>query len=75
MKLKVQKLQNIYKILVAGRYPWFPVQGFADGDDVVEKLKNTPITDEVKEKLQEQVGQEDESPDRYYKQKFRFHRD
>lgn len=44
-------------------------------DDVIEELKNTPITSEEKEKLQEQVGQENEPADGYYKQKLRFHRD
>ncbi|KAK6512944.1 hypothetical protein TWF506_009106 [Arthrobotrys conoides] len=31
-------------------------------DDVIEKLKNIPITDEEKEKLKSQVGQENKSP-------------
>ncbi|KAK6336930.1 hypothetical protein TWF718_009719 [Orbilia javanica] len=44
-------------------------------EEVLEELKNTPITSEEKEKLQEQVGQENESPDGYYDRKFRFHRD
>ncbi|EGX47240.1 hypothetical protein AOL_s00091g61 [Orbilia oligospora ATCC 24927] len=44
-------------------------------DDVIEELKNTPITEEEKKKLKKQVGQKNESPDGYYKQKLRFHRD
>ncbi|KAK6525838.1 hypothetical protein TWF281_010881 [Arthrobotrys megalospora] len=43
-------------------------------EDVLEELKDTPITSEEKEKLGEQVGQVDEASG-YYKRKLRFHRD
>ncbi|KAK6337275.1 hypothetical protein TWF730_002681 [Orbilia blumenaviensis] len=45
-------------------------------EETIEEIKNTPITEEEKEQLQEQVGQKDEDgTDVYSEKKFRFHRD
>jgi len=43
MKLKVQKLQNKYGMVVAGRYQWFPKNGFTD--DVIATMNDFYTTD------------------------------